>query len=940
MAELAPERQIGKGPIDWMVANRVTPNILMLVFLLGGLLFSTQVRQEVFPAFDLDLATVTIPYPGASPEEVERGIILAVEESVRGLDGVKEVVAVAAEGLATVTIELEPGQDHQKIFDDIRQGIDRITTLPNDAEEPVATLLTRRRQVVDLQLFGDTSENTLRELAEHVRDSLLQAPGITQVDLIGAREYEVHVEVPNAVLRAYGLTLRDIARRVEAASVELPGGGIETRGGDLLLRLSDRSDWARDFAEIPIITPANGAVLRLGDIANVEDDFQEVDVFGTYNGRRAIGLSVFRVGDQTPIGVSDAVRRALVDVEPDLPPGIDLAIQGDRSDIYRQRLQLLVKNAFLGLLLVLALLSLFLEFRLAFWVTMGIPTSFLGALLFLPALSVSINMVSMFAFIIALGIVVDDAIVAGENIYEYRQRGMDFVSASVQGARDIALPVSFSILTNIIAFLPLSFVPGYMGKIWGVIPYVVSTVFIISWIESIFILPAHLAHMRARPQRGRVGAQLHKWHQAFGRGFSYFVARFYGRFIESALRHRYVSIALAASFLAVTIAYASSGRMGFILMPKVESDQAVVTAVLPVGSPDSTVIAVRDRLAAAAQRLAASHGGDDLVTGSFALVQDNKIEVSLYLTDPEQRPISTALVAKLWREEVGAIPGLESIQFESDRGGPGRGPTLTIELSHRDVGVLGRASAALADNLAGISNLNDIDDGFTAGKEQLDLRLRAEGRSLGLTSAEVARQIRDSLYGAEALRQQRGRSEVKVLVHLPETERAREYNLEQMTIRAPGGRDLPLHQIAAASDRRHHPRSRLHGHHATRRSAHGDGFRQCRSDRPNQSRVENCRRGDTPGHSARLSRTCLQLRGPASGNAGGGTKPAPRVRLRVARNLRTTGHPVWQLRAAAHRLECGSVRRRRGNPRPPADGVQPERHQLDGYHRPVGSGGQ
>ncbi len=785
-----------RDPVSWMVHNRVTPNILMLVFLVGGLFFTTQVRQEVFPDFDLDLVTVTVPYPGASPEEVERGIILAAEEAVRGLDGVEEVVAVAGEGVATVTIELEEGGNHQKVFEEIRQEIDRITTLPEDAEEPAVVLQTRRREVLDLRLYGDVSERALRELAEHVRDRLLQYPGLTQVDLVGAREYEIHIEVPGAMLRAHGLTLRQIAERVEATAVELPGGGVKTRGGEILVRLSERRDWAREFAEIPIITTAAGATLRLGDIAVVEDDFEDIETFATYDEQRSIGLEVYRVGEQTPIGVSDSVRRAMAEVEAELPPGVHYAIQRDRSDIYRQRLELLVKNALLGLILVLGLLSLFLELRLAFWVTMGIPTSFLGALLFLPGLDVSINMVSMFAFIIALGIVVDDAIVAGENIYEYRQQGMGLADAAIRGARDVALPVSFSIVTNVVAFLPLAFVPGYMGKIWGVIPFVVSTVFLISWVEAVFILPAHLAHERERTRRGW-GARVHAWQQAFSRGFSLVVERYYGPFIDRAMDNRYLTIAIAASSLAVVIAYASSGRMGIILMPKVESDEAVVTAVLPVGSPPSATAAVRDRLLEAARRVEREHGGEELVRGLFALVEENVVEVTIYLTDPGVRPLSTGAVTDLWRGEVGAIAGLESIQFESDRGGPGRGPGLTIELSHRDIDVLDRASASLAETLAGFTNVTDIDDGFTPGKTQFDFRLRPEGRSLGLTSAEVARQVRDAFYGAEALRQQRGRSEVKVLVHLPTDERASEHDVEQLLIRTPSGRDVPLLQIAS-----------------------------------------------------------------------------------------------------------------------------------------------
>jgi len=448
-----------------MVHNRVTPNLLMLFFLVGGLVMSLRIRQEVFPEFDVDLVTVRVAYPGASPEEVEQGIILAIEEAVRGLEGVKEVRARAAEGMGTVEIELLADANTQKAYMDIKQAIDRIVTFPRDAEEPEVELVMRRREVVVLAVHGDASEWTLRNVAEEVRDRLLQDPRITQVDLLGARNYEVHVEVPQDHLRAYGLTLGEIAARIAATSVEVPGGGLKTPAGEVLVRFKERRDWAKEFADIPVITTASGSVVRLGDIAQVREGFQDVDVEATFNGQPAVSVAVYRVGRETPIGVSDAVREVLEEIRRELPPGIQCSIRSDSSEIYRQRLHLLLKNGFYGLCLVLLLLGLFLEFKLAFWVMMGIPVSFLGAMLLLPGMGVTLNMISMFAFITALGIVVDDAIVVGENIYEMRQRGVDFITAAIRGARQMAVPVAFSILTNIVAFLPLYFMPGTFGKI-------------------------------------------------------------------------------------------------------------------------------------------------------------------------------------------------------------------------------------------------------------------------------------------------------------------------------------------------------------------------------------------------------------------------------------------------------------------------------------------
>jgi len=789
------DRTWRRGPLAWMTINRVTPNLLMLFLILGGLYMTTRIKKEVYPEFELDMVRISVAYPGASPEEVETGIVLAVEEAVRGIEGIKELTASAGEGSGVVNVELLADADQQKAYQEIKQQVDRITTFPDDAEEAQVSLLARRREVLNLQLYGDVSERVLRETAEQVRDRLLQSEQITQVDLAGARDVEIHVDVPQARLRVYNLTLADIARAIESASAEVPGGAVETAAGDVMLRIKDRRDWAREFARIPLLVGADGSVVHLDEIASVREDFEDSNRFATYNGVRTIGLDVFRVGEQTPIGVSDAVRAAMVEIETDLPAAIHWDINNDRSDVYRQRLELLLKNAFMGLILVLALLGMFLEFKLAFWVTMGLPTSFLGGLLFLPAMGVSINIVSMFAFIIALGIVVDDAIVAGENIYEYRQRGHDQLKAAVLGARDVAVPIGYAILTNVVAFLPIYFVPGTMGKIWKAIPLVVITVFLISWVESLVILPAHLAHTRSAPT-SRLTARLHQRQQRFSAALSRFIVQRYQPFLERCLRWRGLTVAVGVAVLLLVGSYALSGRIGMILMPRVESDRAVVTAVLPAGSPVEQAEAVQRQLVGAMERVGAAHGGEQLLQGIYAEVNENTVGVTAYLAPPGVRPLSTARVTQLWRDEVGRLVGLESLRFESDRGGPGGGSDLTIELSHRDTAVLDQASARLAAQLEDFPNTKDVDDGFTPGKQQLDFRVKPEGQSLGLTSLEVARQVRNAFSGVVALRQQRGRNEVAVRVRLPEEERRSEYHVENLLIRTPAGTFVPLLEVA------------------------------------------------------------------------------------------------------------------------------------------------
>ena len=645
----------GRGLIAWMTGNRITPNLLMLILLAGGFLMALRIKQEVFPEFDLNMVTIQVAYPGSSPEEVEQGIILVIEEAIRGLDGIKEITAMAGESMGMVRAELEEGADDQRIYQDIKQQVDRIVTFPLDAEEPEVSQLIMRREVLRIQLYGDTSEWVLRELAELVRDRLLQDPQITQVDLRGARRYEVAIEIDQHVLRTYSLTLDQIARRIRQTSIEIPGGNLETQGGDILLRVSERRNWAKEFATIPLITTAEGSVLYLGDVAKIKDTFEERDRYATYNGKRAVGIEIYRVGEQTPIGVADAVRSAMVEIERDLPPGIEWAVNRDRSEIYRQRLELLLKNAFYGLTLVVLLLGLFLEFRLAFWVTMGIPISFLGCFLFLPMLDVTINMISMFAFIVALGIVVDDAIVVGENIYEYRQQGMSFLQAAISGAKDVLLPVTFSILTNIVAFLPLCFIPGVMGKIWRVIPFVVITVFSISWVEALLILPCHLAHGKKKStQTGLLGALQHLLRTAL----DWIIKKAYMPFLDICIRFRLITVAISIAVLIGILGYVLSGRIGIILMPRVESDESAVTATLPYGSPISKAEQVCRQLVAAAEQTAKANGGEDLVEGIFALIDENEVEVMVYMTNPDIRPISTTQMTQAWRQNVGSIPGL------------------------------------------------------------------------------------------------------------------------------------------------------------------------------------------------------------------------------------------------------------------------------------------
>ncbi len=790
---MATDRPTPKGPIAWMAGHSVAANLIMLFLLVGGFFWGTRIKQEVFPEFTLDTVIISVAYPGASPEEVEQGIVLPIEEAIQSVDGIDTITSVANEGVGRVTVEALKDTDLQQLATDIKNEVDRISAFPTEAEEPLVTLPSRKRRVITLILYGDQSRDVLREMTETVRDQLLQDPGITQVELRGDRPLEISVDVSPETLQLYGLTLADIAAKIQNASLDLPGGSIKTRGGEILVRMKERRDFRDEFARVPVVTGTNGTVVTLGEIASIKDSFEETDQFLLYNGKPALGIDVFRVGDQTPITVSDTVLSHVDRLAETLPAGISIDTVDDRSEIFKQRMELLVKNGYFGLILVFLLLAIFLEARLAFWVTMGIPISFLGSLLIIPLFGVSINMVSLFAFIVSLGIVVDDTIVIGENVYSYKQKGYSSLEAAIRGAQEIGAPVVFSVLTNIVTFMPLYFVPGTLGKIFSSIPVVVVSVFFISLMEALFILPAHLSHQKEF--RSGIMYFIARQQQKVSHGFTSLVKNVYGPFIQFSLRFRYVSLTVGIIVLAISVAYVKSGRMGLILFPKVESDYAYATATLPVGVPVEETMRVHDRLTASAAAIIEEIGREKQVEGILSSVDRNTTWVQVYMTPPEKRVEPTAEFTERWRKATGNIAGIEVMKFLSDSGGPGSGAALTVELQHRDTEILRLASAELADALRFFPIVSDIDDGFTPGKDQFDFTLTPAGYQMGFDPRAVARQVRNAYYGSEVLRQLRGRNEIKVMIRYPEAERKSEYSLEEMLITTPRGVKVPLREV-------------------------------------------------------------------------------------------------------------------------------------------------
>lgn len=799
------------GAIAWMAKNHVTANLIMILFILGGLLMAGKLKQEIFPDLNLDYVFVNVPYPGASPEEIERGVVLAIEEEVRGLDVSKEVTSTCNEGIGVVVVELQLGTNQNKALTDVKNAVDGIQTFPEDIERYTVSLAVSRTHVLTLVIYGDQSEAALRGLAESMREELIADGSVTQVELGSVRQPEISIEIPQETLRKYGLTLDQVASIIRSSALDLPGGRVKASGGEILVRTREKRYYAHEYENLPIISLNNGDVVRLRDLGQVRETFEDTDVAATYNGQPAVRLDVYRVGDETPTGISDIVHEFVARKDQELPETVGVAVWEDRSDMLRDRINLLLKNAFIGLALVLLLLGLAMDVRLAFWVTMGIPTSILGAILLFPALDLSINMISLFAIIITVGIVVDDAVIVGENVFHMRKQGMDNLTAAIEGARQMVVPVTFSILTNVAAFMPLFFIPGVTGKIFKVIPAAVVTIFMISLVEAFCILPAHLSK-ESRLDHSGVIAFLNRRREWFGRGLLSFRDTVFKPFLDRALRFRYVTVSGAVALLLIIISFIASGRIDFAFIPKTENEQVTASVVLPFGTAIDRTRAVQEEILRAAESIIADNGGDDIVRGIYAEIGAEAREtgpvnvgggaagshiayVSVYFVPIDQREMTAEKFVSKWNQSLNHLTGIESLSFNYTIGASGSQP-ISLMLSHSDTATLEQAASDLAGVLKGYAGVRDVDDGFSTGKTQLDFTIKPAARSMGLTASDLARQVRSAYYGAEALRLQRGRDEVKVMVRYPEVDRQTQYSIENMLIRTPAGAEIPLSQAA------------------------------------------------------------------------------------------------------------------------------------------------
>ena len=793
--------------ISWFARNTVAANLLMASIILGGLFaINNGVRLEVFPPFELDTVSVSVPLRGATPEDVELGVAVRIEEAIQDLEGIDRIISRSVEGSTRVQIEIDSDYDPRELLDDIKSRIDAINTFPADTEKPIISLSVRRFEVISVVIAGDYAEEEIRRFAEQVRDELLRIEGITQAELASVRRYEIAIEASQDRLREFNVTLADISQAIRNSSVDLSAGNIRTEGGDVLIRSKGQAYRRADFAEIVVKTNPDGSIVRISDIANVQDGFQEESVRTKFNGKNAAFVDVSRTGKQSAMETAEKVRNYIDSRQDSLPVGLELGYWDDDSQILTNRLGILARSAAQGGVLVILLLTLFLRPAIAFWVFLGIPISFLGAFILMNVFDISLNMMSAFGFIIVLGIVVDDAIVTGENVYRHMQTGDSGLSAAIHGTKEVAIPVTFGILTTIAAFMPLVFIEGRLGTWFSPVPMVVIPVLIFSLVESKLILPAHLAHVRLHKDKP-VTKGFSAWQRRFADGFEEKILKIYQPALDFTLRHRYSTLASFVGVLIVMIMLVTSGWTRFVFFPSIESETATATLVMPVGTPFEVTSRHADKMYEAARTMRDKYAneadGTGMITnilssaGSGGRSNGSHLARVRFETAPRETRTSDLSVTDLineWRRLVGPIPGAESINFRATFFRPGE--PIDVQFSGNSLDELNRVGDELKTHLASYPGVFEIADSLSDGKEELRIELSAQGHLLGLTRSDIVRQVGQAFKGLEAQRIQRGRDDIRVLVRFPIEERDTLSALNEMLITAPNGRLVPLANVA------------------------------------------------------------------------------------------------------------------------------------------------
>ena len=794
-----------KSIVQWFVENHVASIMLKVFVIVAGLLQLYFMKVEVFPDASLGRISISVAYPNASPQEVEEAIVNKIEEQVMGLEGIRKITSTSSEGVGTVIVEVMEGWNVQDVLDKVKTQVSQITTFPKEAEPPVIQELIAKAQVIDVVVYGDVSELTLKRAANLVKEEIIRLPHVSLAQIFGSRESEIHIDIPEENLLALNMTLGDVARIVNQASLNLPAGKISGREQEILLRATGRKDYAYQYRNLILLSKPNGALLRLSDVGSVKEGFEDINMFVRFNGKPAILIMVYRVADQNALTVAKEVKALITRLRAKMPEGIHLAFFEDMSIVLKDRIFLLLKNLTLGFILVVVLLWTFLDIRLSFWVSLGIPFSFLAAFSLLPYFDVSINMVSLFALIMVLGIVVDDAIVIGENVFRKATEGLSPKDAAIKGTVEVGYPVIFSVLTSIVAFAPLIGGSGMMGKIIRNIPIVVILVLFGSLLEAILILPSHLSRSKALVKGVSKDVLEKKWAD---KKLKEIVEGPYRRLLSWCINWRYVTVSIGILMLFVSYGIWKAGWLKYTFFPEVESDWVTCSVKLPPGSTTQQTVEVVSKLEQKAfetineldprilkniASLVGLHAQMEGPGGRFD-TGSHLAQVFVELISAEKRKIPIGVVVRKWRKKVKDIPDIEEISFHSELFTPGK--SIEVNLMMDNPGQLKNVANELKALLARYPGVFDIADSLTVGKPELRFKLLPWARSMGISLKELALQVRHSFYGAEALRFQRDEDEVKVLVRYPDWERKSIDNFYSLHIKTPKGKWVPLINIA------------------------------------------------------------------------------------------------------------------------------------------------
>ncbi len=834
------------------VRNPVSANLLMVLILVGGLIAALQIPRELFPEFSVDFISITVVRREAIPADIEKGIAEPIEEELEGMEGIEEITSTSREGMATILLELQSNADVMQVLDEVKTAVDQ-AELPEDAEDPTTVEVKLQTHVLHVAVAGDAPERTLREIAEEMRDEIADLPEVSQVTVSGVREYEMIVEVSEQARRRFDLSFADVGRAIRNSSFDLPAGSIKTRAGELAIRVEQQRYTAEEFSKVPVLTQPDGTIVRLGEIATVREGFRDDDIGGLFNGQRAALVTVFKTGDEDSVEIAEAVKR-YIHGEPypppeersgfarwmydlktrlfgrqsspgkidEMPEGITLETWSDRSKLISDRLDMLVRNGGQGLVLVFLILWLLLGARLSFWVAMGIPISILGTLLVLDVTGLTLNMMSMFALIMALGLIVDDAIVVGENVYTHIERGKHPKLAAEEGTKRVLFPVTGAVITTWLAFIPLLFIPGVMGRFIEILPICVIISLAFSLVECLLILPAHLAHSMQKQTAAETGAGpirrvMKRSRESIDAGLAWFIDRVFLRAYRACVSYRYVVLVAVVGALLVLQGAVASGRIGVKGFSRVESDTIVSKITMPTGTPLSTTEQVARDISLSAKELNETLGeqkGGKVVQRVYAMLGkqmgrrgsggdsgSHVAEVIVELMPSERRSTPSQKIVSRWRENVGSVPGALSVTFGTQTGGPG-GLPLQILLRGKSTDQAKAAANVLKDKLGTFAGVKDIEDDALPGKMEMKVDLKDRAYSLGLNLRMLAEQLRDAFRGNMPLKIQRGRDEIEVMVRYPEEFRRSVGDVENLRIQTPTGGEVPFGEVARVTMQR------------------------------------------------------------------------------------------------------------------------------------------